>query len=415
MKIDAQVRQKQIYINGFGGIKPCIPTDFNTLAAVASQSISRKAFNYIAGGAGLETTIQTNLTAFERHKIIPRMLQGNGSFSLDTTLFNSRYPYPIHLCPIGVLELAHKFGDLAIAEACKETGLTMMVSNQASHPMEEIAKVLHGSPWMFQLYVSKSDQLVESFVKRAEQTGAQALVITLDTTLLGWRNRDLNDAYLPFLHGKGIAQYTSDPVFKKIAESNLEMTPSKPTLNSISNLIKASINLPGSFKENISGKALKQIRTFTQIYSRADLDWKAIDQIRSYTQIPVILKGILNPLDALLAKSKGIDAIYISNHGGRQVDGGISSLECIEPVRKTVGPEIPILFDSGIRCGADIMKALALGADSIGIGRPYVYALAVKGSHGVIELIQNMISELELTLRLAGISNLKQLSKEILT
>jgi len=403
MNFNALSRQREIYVHGVAGIKPLIPIDFPSLELAAKQKLSSEAFAYIAGGAGLEFTMQANRSAWDKYAIVPRMLKSVGEATLSRTLLGHSYPLPFFLSPIGVLELAHPEGDLAVARACKETGVPMMVSNQASHSMEEISRVLAGSPWFFQLYVSRSDELVSSFVKRAEQAGANGLVITLDTTMLGWRPRDLNLAYLPFLQGKGIAQYTSDPVFQKLCrELPPDQNKKKINLHSIAGLLRLAAKVPGPYFENLRGKALDQVRTFTSIYSRPDLDWEAIEKIKSSTRLPVILKGIQHPDDAVRAMNAGIDAIYVSNHGGRQVDGAIGSIDALAAISPVVKNKISVLFDSGIRCGADILKALALGASMVGIGRPYAYALALAGARGVEELILNLAADFELTMALAG-------------
>lgn len=414
MKYSAQARQRLIYLNGVSAQKPVIPLDFPSLEAEAKKVLSDKAFSYIAGGAGLESTMTANLSAWDHYPIPPRMLHDVATRDLSVHFLGHSYPVPVFLCPIGVLELAHQDADLAVAKACAETGIPMMISTQASVSMESIAKVLNGSPWFFQLYVSKSDALVRSFVRRAEQAGARAIVITLDTTLLGWRYRDLNLGYLPFLEGKGIAQYTSDPVFNQLVdEYSEEQISSKVSIHSVKQVIELSRRIPGRFKSNIKGRALKAVRTFTQIYSRPDLNWNVIDQIKNYCKLPVILKGLQHPEDAKLAIHHGIDAIYVSNHGGRQVDGAIGSLDALAAIKKEIGDTIPVLFDSGIRCGADIMKAKALGATMAGIGRPFAYALALKGAKGVSALIQNMAADLELNMALSGINDVNQLNPSI--
>lgn len=407
-------RQKDIYLNGIAGRKPIIPTDYFSLEAAAQKILSPASYAYLAGGAGLESTMQANQSAWDQYKIMPRMLQGVTHRDLNITFLDRAFTLPFFLCPIGVLELAHPHADLEVARACAATGIPMMISNQASYPLETIVKELKSTPWYFQLYVSKSDALVKSFVQRAEHAGASGLVITLDTTLLGWRNRDLNLGYLPFLQGKGIAQYTSDPVFNQLAETyQNEKTAARINLKVIDHMMRLARKIPGDFNANLRGRALKSVRTFTQIYSRPDLHWDGINQIRSYTTMPVILKGIQHPADALHAQSAGIDALYVSNHGGRQVDGAISSLEALISIKKAVGGTIPLLFDSGVRSGAHMMKALACGATMVGIGRPYAYALALKGKEGVKALIKNFAAELELNMALSGISRIDQLDPSI--
>jgi lactate 2-monooxygenase len=411
----ARLRQKEIYSQGFAGRLPVIPTDFTTLENLAVAKLSKKAYAYIAGGAGKESTITRNLTAFLERPIVPRVLQAKTDIELRTKFLTSEFPAPFFLCPIGVLELVHPRGDLLVAEACRDTGTPMVVSSQASNSMEEISSVIEGSPWYFQLYISRSDELALHFVERAEKAGAKAIFITLDTTSLGWRPRDLNMAYLPFMEGKGIAQYTSDPIFRQIAASwPAEKSTAPINIRSITGLFKLAWKLPGSFYENIQGQALNMVRAFTQIYSRPDLDWAMIDKIKQNTDLPIVLKGILSPADARLAAEKGMDGIYVSNHGGRQIEGEISSLEALELIRKDLPDMGPILFDSGIRSGSDAFKAIASGAQLVGIGRPYAYALAVGGKQGVIECIRNIQAELELTMSLCGAHSIASINSTYL-
>lgn len=410
MKYNALERQKLIYSEGFSGNKPRIPIDFPQLEIAAKNKLSAQAFAYIAGGAGLESTQEANRKVWDQYPIVPRMLRNTSERNLTCQLFDATYPLPLFLCPIGVLELAHPEADLAVAQACRELGIPMMVSNQASHRMEKISEILAGSPWFFQLYVSKSDALVVNFIRRAEQAGARGIVITLDTTMLGWRPRDLNLGFLPFLEGKGIAQYTSDPVFNDlISDLEKDTTGKNINLQSISNLVRLSRRMPGPFLENLKGHALDSVRLFTRIYSRPDLNWETIAWIKSITNLPIILKGIQHPDDAHKALELGVDAIYVSNHGGRQVDGAIGSLDALAAIKQLVQDRVPVLFDSGIRCGADMVKALALGATMVGIGRPYAYALALEGTSGVTALIQHMAADLELTMTLAGAKNIREM------
>ncbi|MEP7269110.1 MAG: alpha-hydroxy-acid oxidizing protein [Saprospiraceae bacterium] len=411
LKLDALSRQKEIYTRGVSGKKPLIPTDFNTLEKCAKKKLTKEAYAYVAGGAGLESTVKNNRIGFNKYQIVPKMLHSAPTRSLSTEFLGNQYSSPFFLCPIGVLELVHHQADLAIAQACRKMQVPMMVSNQASFPMENIAKELEGGDWYFQLYISKSDDLALNLVKRAEQSGAKALVITLDTTLLGWRNRDLNLAYLPFLKGKGIAQYTSDPVFSDIVRNwPEEKSDAKVTIKSIWHLLRLAAKIPGNYLENLKGRALNTVKAFTQLYTRPDLDWAMIEKIRLATNLPIILKGIQNPHDAQKAIQAEVNAIYVSNHGGRQVDGAIASIDTLANIKTVVKNQVPILFDSGIRCGADAMKAIALGANMVGIGRPYVYALGLAGSRGVTELIKNFSAELELNMSLSGSSTIDAIS-----
>jgi lactate 2-monooxygenase len=286
--------------------------------------------------------------------------------------------------PIGVLEMMHPDADLAVARAMKTLNLPMIISSQASYPMEEIARENGDGPRLYQLYWGKSDALAESFVKRAEAIGCRAIFITLDTLVLGWRPRDLDLGFSPFLRGQGIAQYTSDPVFRSLLAQPPE--------------------------ENPLGAAVQ----FTQMFSDPSMDWKRIFKIRSWTKLPVVLKGIMRADDAMKAVSEGYDGVMVSNHGGRQIDGGIGALDALASVTEAVKGRVPVFFDSGIRCGADIFKALALGATATGIGRPYAYGLALGGEQGVQAVMDYLLAELDLTMALMGCPARADISRELL-
>jgi len=277
------MRQGEIYVGGMmQGARPVVPTRQDSLEAQARAVMSEQAFAYVAGGAGREATMAANLAAFDRRRIVPRMLRDVGARDLSVTLFGRRLAAPVLAAPIGVQELAHEDADLATARACASAGVPMIISNQASHPMEAIAAAMGDAPRWFQLYWGKSDALVASLVRRAEACGCEAIVVTLDTALLGWRTRDLDLGYLPFLEGKGIAQYTSDPVFQAMLGGG------NPSL------------------------------VFMATYSNPAITWERLAFLREQTRLPILLKGINHPDDALLAIRHGMDGIIVSNHGGRR-------------------------------------------------------------------------------------------------
>lgn len=405
-------RQRAIYIEGASGIKPVVPFDAELLASKAKARITPEAWAYIAGGAGLESTMAANRSAFDQWQIIPRMLRDVEQRDTTLDLFGHKMAVPFFLAPIGVLEMAHPEADLAVAQAAALTQVPYVFSNQASVPMETCAANMGNTPHFFQLYWSKSNELVASFLQRAEACGSKGIVVTLDTTMLGWRTRDLDLAYLPFLRGMGIAQYTSDPVFQQMVDAamNTPTASAKVTLQAISTLLSATRRHPGNFWENLrTRRGLRAVQLFTQIYSRPNITWADLPFLRQHTKLPIILKGILHPDDARKAMDYGIDAVYVSNHGGRQVDGSISAIEALPDVVQAVREKIPVLFDSGVRGGADIFKALALGATAVGIGRPYTYALAINGRRGVAEFLENWMADFELTMGLAGCKNLTEI------
>lgn len=378
--------------------------------------MSHKAFTYIDGGAGTDDTVSRNRKAFSKCRILPRMLTAIEVVDTTSEVLSLSLPAPMMFAPIGVLELAHRSGDIELANAARSMGYPMIFSNQASLPMEEAAKVNADNPYLFQLYWSKSEKLVRSFIDRAAECGCKGIVVTLDTTMLGWRTRDLTNAYLPFLDGFGIAQYTSDPVFNAMLDQMPApgREPGQPiTLSSIGTLIKMARRYPGGTFHNIrSRRALKGVRKFIEIYSNPSLSWDHIARLRQWTDLPIILKGILHKDDAGRATEYGVDGIVVSNHGGRQVDGAVSSFEMLQEVVDEVGDKTDVLFDSGIRTGADIFKCLAVGARGVLIGRPYAYALALAGRRGVVELMENLREELALTMVLSGCPDISSITRE---
>ncbi len=420
MSADTPVaRQSDIYLRGISGEAPRVPTDWRRLEDEAQRRMSREAVAYVAGGAGAETTIAANRAAFERHRIVPRVLRDVSSRDTGVVLFGRRIPAPLLLAPIGVLELAHRAADVAVASAAADVGLPMIFSTQASVPMEECARVMGASPRWFQLYWSKNDALVESLVRRAESAGCDAIVVTLDTKLLGWRTRDLDLAYLPFLHGKGIAQYVSDPVFMAAARASAAAGARAPrrkaTLGAIGVLLEITRAHPGGFWPNVRSKLpLAAVQEFIATYSRQSLAWDDLRFLRERTRLPILLKGILHPDDARRALSYGIDGLIVSNHGGRQVDGAIASLDALPAVVDAVGDRVPVLLDGGIRGGADVFKALALGARAVCVGRPYVYALALAGREGVRELLEDLVADFEITMALAGYRSVADIDRRAL-
>ena len=411
-------RQTAIYLAGVAGRRPRVPVDAQALEDRARGAMSREAFAYIAGGAGAEATVRANRADWDAWRIVPRMLRDVAERDTSVELLGRRLPVPFLLAPVGVLEMAHRHADAAVARAARSQGVGMVLSNQASRPMEEVAGWLGDTPRFFQLYWSTSDELVESFVARAERIGASAIFVTLDTTLLGWRTRDLDVAYLPFLRGKGIAQYTSDPVFLDLLEraeapTAGAQTQPRPTLQAISTLVQMARNFPGpSLAALRSGRARAAVQRFVSIYSRPSLRWEDLPFLRERTRLPIVLKGILHPDDARRAVDAGMDGIVVSNHGGRQVDGAISTIAALPGVAEAVDGRIPVLLDGGVRGGADVFKALALGARAVMIGRPYVYGLAIAGEDGVGEVLGNLAADFDLTMGLSGCRSVAEIGPE---
>ena len=388
------------------------------LEAAAEKVMSARAFAYVAGGAGSETTQRANRAAFERRRIVPRVLTDVSSRDLSTELLGRSLRVPLLLAPVGVLEMAHRDADLAVARAAAETGVPMVFSSQASVAMEQCAAGMGAAPRWFQLYWSPLKGLMESFVARAEASGCDAIMLTLDTRSLGWRPRDLDLGSLPFLRGMGIAQYTSDPVFRAtLREPMIAASPAAPvTMRSLLSLLGAARRHPdGALRSLRSGAARRTIAHWAASFPHPALVWADLPRLRAATRLPIVLKGILHPDDARRAVDEGADAVVVSNHGGRQVDASIASLDALPGVVGAVGGRVPVLFDSGVRTGADAFIALALGAKAVLVGRPYVYGLALAGERGVREVIENLIAELDLTMALAGARTVAELPGRVET
>jgi lactate 2-monooxygenase len=413
-----RTRQAHIYRQGVLGRRPAVPTDWHELEARARKASSEAGWAYVAGGAGEGRTMLANREAFDRWSIVPRMAHGITDRDLSVDLLGTTLSSPLLLAPVGAGQLIDPDSDLHTARAAAATGVPYVFTNQGGHPMEECAAAMGDTPRWVQLYWSTDERLVDSLIRRAEAIGAGALVITLDTTVLGWRPQDLNLGSLPFAKGLGIAQYTSDPRFRELVDERVARggsTDTEVTLGAIRSLLSITRNHPGKLLANLrSAVPRAAVETFLDIYSNPGLSWKHLATLRGRTRLPIVLKGVLHPDDARRAFDLGVDAIVVSNHGGRQVDRSIASLDALVAVREAVGPEPTVLMDSGIRTGADVFMSLALGADAVLLGRPYMYGLAVAGQHGVEEVIANVIAELDLTMALAGVRDLSEINRDVL-
>jgi isopentenyl diphosphate isomerase/L-lactate dehydrogenase-like FMN-dependent dehydrogenase len=409
-------RQRDVYLGGVRGRKPAVPVAPRLLEERARKVMSRKGFAYVAGGAGLESTMDANRGAFERRRIVPRMLRDVSARDTSVELFSRTLESPFLLAPIGVLEVAHRDADRAVARAAAAEGVPMIFSNQASVSMEECSAAMGEAPRWLQLYWSTSNELVASLVGRAEACGCAAIVVTLDTTLFGWRPRDLDLTFLPFALGQGLAQYTSDPVFNRMLdedEGTADTAAGGVTPAAVRSLISLARRYPGPFWSNLtSSRPRAAVRLFLEIYSRPSLTWDDLAFLRGLTELPILLKGILDPADARAALRHGVDGIVVSNHGGRQVDGAAASIDALPGIVEAVGGEVPVLLDSGLRGGADAFKALALGARAVLIGRPYAYGLGIAGEAGVREVIGNFRAELDLTMGLAGCASIAEITPD---
>jgi isopentenyl diphosphate isomerase/L-lactate dehydrogenase-like FMN-dependent dehydrogenase len=413
-------RQDEVYRAGVYGRRPVVPTAARALQRRARRALDATAYSYVAGGAGGESTQRANRTAFDRWTVVPRVLRDVSSRDTSVELLGRRLPAPVLLGPVGALELVHPEADLAVARAAAELGAPMVFSNQASVSMESCAAVMGGSPRWFQLYWSTSDELVESLVGRAETAGCDALVVTLDTTMLGWRPRDLDLGHLPFALGKGIAQYTSDPVFRRLVEERAARpAPSepqpRPTLAAVRALVGMARAWPGPLLDNLRSPLPRAaVETFLAIYSRPSITWADLAWLRARTRLPIVLKGVLHPDDARRALDEGVDGVIVSTHGGRQVDRSIAALDALPDVVAAVDERAPVLLDSGVRSGADALIAVALGARAVLLGRPYAWGLGLAGERGVRQVVSDVLGEFDLTLGLTGHTAVDQLSPAVL-
>ncbi len=379
MSFSGAAVQNAIYI---AQTPPEWPVTAEDWERAAEAKLDRGAFGYIAGGAGGESTMAANLGAFERWRLRPRMLTGNARRDISVDVLGTRSPAPFLLAPIGVLEIAHEEGELGVARAAASSGVPLILSSASTHSLEQVAET--GCPRWFQLYWVNDRDICASFVARAEEGGYGAIVVTLDTLTLGWRPRDLRNAYLPFIQGKGCGQFFSDPVFR----ARLARPPDEDLLTA----------------------AATMLATFPNV----GLTWDDLAWLRGRTTLPLLVKGVLTAEDARLALEHGLDGVIVSNHGGRQVDGAVAALDALVEVRDAL-PGAIVLMDGGIRRAADVLKAVALGADAVLLGRPYAYALAVGGQRGVEELLQNLMAELDLNLALAGGTSVTGLDRSWLT
>ncbi|WP_077214883.1 alpha-hydroxy-acid oxidizing protein [Bacillus dakarensis] len=352
------------------------PLSFEEWEQKASEVMHAGGYGYASTGAGRNETAKRNEEAFSKWAIVPRMLNDVSNVDMSVNLFGRRYKTPFLLSPIGMQTLAHEEGELATAKAAEAMGVPFIVSTVSAYSLEEIAEAApNGCNW-FQLYFSTvNPELSYSMVERAEKAGYEAIVITVDTTMAGWRETDMRNQFSPLSLGYGKGNYVSDPVFMKSLENH--------DLESIVAGILENIQHPS-------------------------LTWKDVAEVKKRTKLPVLIKGILHQDDAKTALSYGVDGIIVSNHGGRQLDGVIASIDALPGIVEAVDGKIPVLLDSGVRRGIDAVKALALGADAVLIGRPFLYGLAVHGQQGVEKVLERFVQETEVSLALSGIADLSQ-------
>ncbi len=386
--VPALAYQSEIYLSGLSGTTPALPTDLTRLQALAREKLAPGPYGYVAGGAGTGATMRANREAVDAWRIVPRMLREASTRRLTRTVLGTEMPAPVLLAPVGVLSIAHPDGELAVARAAAELGVPMVLSTASSHTIEEVAaasvEVAPQAPRWYQLYWPTEDAVTISLLDRAKKAGYTTLVVTLDTWTLGYRPLDLDDAYLPFLRGVGTAIPFSDPAFR----AGLAAAPEDDLMAAV-----------GHWVPMFTGTALR---------------WDRLTLLRDNWDGPIVLKGVQHPDDATKAVEAGMDGIVVSNHGGRQIDGAVGAMDTLPGIVAAVDGRAAVLFDSGIRTGADVFKALALGADAVLLARPFVYGLALAGQDGVRHVLRCLLTELDITLGLAGYSDVAELSPDAL-
>ncbi|MEM6584067.1 MAG: alpha-hydroxy-acid oxidizing protein [Pseudomonadota bacterium] len=364
--------QNEIYFKGLQGVMPDYPVDFAGLVDRASKAMPPQVLSYVQGGCGDELTQDRNASAFACWGMVPRMLVDCAERDLSVELFGQSWQHPAFMSPIGVNAICTPdgHGDIAAAQASALSGVPFVASTLANDPLEDVITHCGDVPAWFQLYTPRNRELAESLIGRAERAGYQALVVTLDTWVPGWRPRDLALGNFPQLRGQVLENYFVDPVFLSLLE--------KPPAED-----------PGT-----------AVLTWAGIFGET-MTWDHIPWLRETTKLPIVLKGICHKDDARRAADLGVDAIYCSNHGGRQANGGIAAIDMLPGVVEGAG-DLPVLFDSGIRSGSDMIKALALGAAAVGVGRPYAYGLALGGAQGAAHVLRCMLAEADLMMAVNG-------------
>lgn len=381
--------QNEIYLAGLAGIVPALPMTAAGLEERAREELDPAAFAYVAGSASSERTAHANLAAFERYRLLPRVLRGAsgpGARDLSVEVLGTPLAAPILTAPVGVLGLLRERGETLVADVTKELGIGMCLSTAASSTIEEVGA--RAGAWWYQLYWPNDMELARSFVERAEKAGAKAIVVTADTPALGWRPRDLQHGHLPFLHGQGIANYLSDPVFR------------------------AKLSAPPEESEEALRAA---VLTWSGLFGNHALRPADLARLRDWTELPIAVKGILHPDDARQVVDAGADAVIVSNHGGRQVDGAIGALDALPTIVATVGDRADVLFDSGIRTGSDVMIALSLGAKAVLYGRPWAYGLGLAGADGVRHALRCLLADFDAAMGLSGCRSPHELSRTMIS
>jgi L-lactate oxidase len=348
-------------------------TNLLDLEEQAKQRLDQPSYDFIAGGAGAELTIRANREAFEKIGIIPRVLTGIRQVDTSTTFFGQKMSMPIYVTSMSNHGVAHTSAEVGSAEGARRAGALFVAATGSNKTIEEIAQASGSSPHWFQLYYNKDMEINKSLIQRAEKAGYSAIVMTVDLPVLGLRDRDLRNRFV---------------LASGLKRANI---PSERFMNATRNLHSL-----------VSGV-------------KDDLSWDDYEWTRKNTQLPVLIKGILSPEDAEEAARRNVPGIIVSNHGGRQLDTAIGAISALSPVVEKVAGRTKVLFDSGVRRGIDVFKALALGADAVGVGRPILYGLNVAGAEGVMGVLEHLKAELVNVMRLSGVSRLSEVRRELVS
>jgi isopentenyl diphosphate isomerase/L-lactate dehydrogenase-like FMN-dependent dehydrogenase len=377
---------------------------------------------YIAGAAGTGDTHTANLAAFTRYRLRPSMLVNCTRRDLSVELFGTKYPSPLIVGPVGVQSIVHPDGEEATARACRSLSVPMVLSSAATRSIEAVAAANGAGDRWFQLYWPKPqcEAVTVSLLNRAKESGSKVLVVTLDTFNLAWRPEDLDEAYLPFVWGEGCQVGFSDPVFNQMYEAGLARERAEKGVAERVGEAWSAVRRPGSVSGAVKVLAhagtMKKAQAWLGILNSGTYrEWGHLEILKKHWDGPIVLKGIQTVEDARRAVEYGMDGIVVSNHGGRQLDGAIASLDALAEIagdEEVKRSGLTILFDSGIRTGSDVLKAIALGAKAVLLGRPVMYGLAISGEEGVKHVLRCIAADLDNMLGNMGKRSLGELSRD---
>ncbi|MBC9719427.1 alpha-hydroxy-acid oxidizing protein [Streptomyces sp. TRM66268-LWL] len=375
------------------------PFTVGGLEREAKSALPEKYFDYIAGGAGCENTVAANRAAFTRWGLIYRVLRDGIPADPGCELFGARLSMPVLLAPAGVGELAHREAETAAARAAAEVGVAQVLSAVASSSLEQVAQAApHGTRW-FQFAWPDDEKLARSLIARTEAAGYGAIMVMGDCYAAGWRTRELSAGFFPFDHCYGLGNYLSDPRFWELIGQPMDVQGDDiPDMSRVARSVAATA-----------------ASTWNRVFAKPALTVTDIEQLRTWTRLPILVKGVCHPGEAAALIDAGVDGLVVSNHGGRQLDNCVAALDCLPGVVEAVGDRVPVLFDSGVRTGTDVLIALALGAKAVMIGRPWLYGLAIGGQAGVTHVLRCIHAELTSALTLTGHRRADTLSTDDLT